>query len=341
VQVKGEAFPDFMQSEAWGYKDLNAALGSWAELKHDTILYVKMPEGAGGGGPPTSEPAPSYVEPNPEAFFRMAYIARAIGEGLEWRIDPAILSAAPSGYADLGVMDALYFMGDLADHLDQLGAAAAQQLAGEEVVESRGALSSCLGFHECFYTATPYNRPQGEIPEVPIVAAVSGAQQSVLEAATGYVDRIYVIVPLEAGLEVAQGGVFSYYEFIQPRDRRLTDDEWRARLDGGDVPARPAWARYFSLEGGSPTEALFFRVGDVYFVTEAGDDLNMRQSPSTQAPILGVIDGASFLTIVDGPEVSGGYTWWKIECEFCSFEGDVGAESGWIVQNPSWLQRSY
>ena len=67
--------------------------------------------------------------------------------------------------------------------------------------------------------------------EVPLVAAVSGAQDSVLEAATGYVDRIYVVVPLEGGLEVAQGGVFSYYEFIQPRDQRLTDDEWRDRTD--------------------------------------------------------------------------------------------------------------
>ena len=33
----GEGYPDFMRSERWQYKDLNTALASWAQLKHDTI----------------------------------------------------------------------------------------------------------------------------------------------------------------------------------------------------------------------------------------------------------------------------------------------------------------
>lgn len=341
VAEKSDAFPEFMRTDAWGLKDLNAALGSWAELKHDTVLYAKMAEGAGGGGPPTSAPAPSYVEPNPEAFYRMAYIARTIGEGIQWRINPAVLDAAPGAFPELGLGDALWAMVALADQLDQLGAAATQQLAGQDVGEARDAITGCLGFHECMYTETPYNRPEGDPPEVPIVAAVSGAQQSVLEAATGYVDRIYVIVPLEGGLEVAQGGVFSYYEFIQPRDQRLTDDEWRDRLDAGEAPPRPGWAERFSLEGGQPAEALFFRVGDTYIVTEAGDRLNMRASASTQAPILGVILKDSYLTIVDGPVESGGRTWWKVNCEWCSFQGDSTDEPGWIVEDSEWLDRSY
>ena len=341
VAEKSEAFPDFMRTEAWGLKDMNAALGSWAELKHDTVLYVKMAEGAGGGGPPTSAPAPSYVEPNPEAFYRMAYIARAIGQGLEWRIDPAVLAAAPPSFPDLGVSDSLYAMASLADQLDELGTAAALQLAGEELGDFGWTLTTCLGFHECTYTETPYNRPEGDPPEVPLVAAVSGAQESVLEAATGYVDRIYVVVPLEGGLEVAQGGVFSYYEFIQPRDQRLTDDEWRDRLDAGGAPPRPAWTEGFSLEGGRPTEALFFRLGDTYIVTEAGDNLNMRGSPSTQAPILGVINSDSYLTFTEGPVVSDGRTWWKVDCAYCSFEGDTAEAQGWIVEDQEWLARSY
>lgn len=341
VAEKDEAFPDFMRTDAWGLKDLNAALGSWAELKHDTVLYAKMAEGAGGGGPPTSDPAPSYVEPNPEAFYRMAYIARTIGEGLEWRINPTVLDAAPPAFPDLSVRDALFWMARLADQLDKLGLAAAHQLAGEDVYEINYEVTGCLGFHECTYTDTPYNRPAGDPPEVPIVSAVSGAENSVLEAATGYVDRIYVIVPLEGGLEVAQGGAFSYYEFIQPRDQRLTDEEWRARLDTGEAPPRPDWVDGFSLEGGTPTEALFFRVGDTYFVTEAGDRYNLRASPSTQAPVLGVIGIDSYLTIIDGPVESDGYTWWKVDCEWCSFRGDSTDEPGWIVENPEWLARSY
>jgi hypothetical protein len=69
LEGKDAAYPEYMQTPAWGYKDLNAALGSWAELKHDTVLYTKMPEMAAGGGPPMSGPAPSLVEPNPAAFL--------------------------------------------------------------------------------------------------------------------------------------------------------------------------------------------------------------------------------------------------------------------------------
>jgi len=341
VAEKGDAFPDFMRTAAWGLKDMNAALGSWAELKHYTVLYAKMAEGAGGGGPPTSEPAPSYVEPNPGAFYRMAYIARAIGEGLEWRIDPSVLDAAPPAWPDLGVRDTLYMMKQLADDLDNLGDAAARLLAGEDTADFRYVLTGCLGFHECEYTETPYNQPPGDPPEVPIVAAVSGSGQSVLEAATGYVDRIYVVVPLEGGLEVAQGGAFSYYELIQPREQRLTDDEWRQRLDEGEAPPRPDWTGGFSLEGGSATDALFFRVGDTYVVAEDVDYYNLRASPGYQAEILGVLGPGSYLTITDGPVVTSGDRWWQVSCEWCSFLDDSQAGGGWILENPDWVVRSY
>jgi hypothetical protein len=49
---------------------------------------------------------------------------------------------------------------------------------------------------------------------------------AILEAATGAVDRIFVLIPgSDAKLQLAQGGVYSYYEFLQPRAGRLTDME--------------------------------------------------------------------------------------------------------------------
>jgi len=52
-----------MQNEAWTDKELNAALGSWAELRHDTILYAK--QSVRDGMPPSSYLRQGYVEPNP------------------------------------------------------------------------------------------------------------------------------------------------------------------------------------------------------------------------------------------------------------------------------------
>jgi len=56
VEPKGVSYPPFMLTNAWRYKDINTMLSSWAELKHDTILYAKMPEGLGGGGPDRHQP---------------------------------------------------------------------------------------------------------------------------------------------------------------------------------------------------------------------------------------------------------------------------------------------
>lgn len=39
TEVKGAGYPSFMRSPAWTDKSLNAALASWAELRHDTVLY--------------------------------------------------------------------------------------------------------------------------------------------------------------------------------------------------------------------------------------------------------------------------------------------------------------
>lgn len=57
--------PYFMLTPQWQKKSLNSALASWAELKHDAILYAKQPMGAecGGGGPPDPITR-GYVEPN-------------------------------------------------------------------------------------------------------------------------------------------------------------------------------------------------------------------------------------------------------------------------------------
>ena len=55
VVSKDSKAPKFMQTALWDKKNMNAALASWAELKHDAILYAKQPMGAecGGGGPPS------------------------------------------------------------------------------------------------------------------------------------------------------------------------------------------------------------------------------------------------------------------------------------------------
>jgi hypothetical protein len=321
-----------MQTSAWSYKDLNAALGSWAELKHDTALYTKMPEMLGGGGPPTSGPAPSYVEPNPEAFYRMAYLAQTLSCGLQERVLGEICWMGDSSNI-LDMRRYINAMGSLGRSFEIFGNIAAKELAGQPLDEDENNLiSQCLGLNECLNIETGYNQPQGEMPKVPIIAAVSGADDEVLEVGVGYVDRIFVAVPLEGQWEIAQGGIFSYYEFTQPRNARLTDDEWRTKLANDEIEL-PGWSSNFVLPGGQPMEVLFFRVGDVFSITEAGDQLNVRDQPSLNGEIVRQLSTDTYVEIIDGPIQADGYTWWKFQLS--------GESSGWAVEDQEWYVRSY
>ncbi|MEN6463276.1 MAG: DUF3160 domain-containing protein, partial [Syntrophomonas sp.] len=68
---------------------------------------------------------------------------------------------------------------------------------------------------------------------------------TVLEEATGYIQSIYAVVPVEGKLRIARGGVYSYYEFPWPANDRLTDDAWRSMLYEGKAPQAPEWTNSF------------------------------------------------------------------------------------------------
>ncbi|MQY63366.1 MAG: DUF3160 domain-containing protein, partial [Calditrichaeota bacterium] len=79
---KGGGYPTFMQNQAWQDKELFTALGSWSELRHDTILYAKQSTTEVTSVPPRASFAPGYVEPNPHLYARLAALTAFIAEGL-------------------------------------------------------------------------------------------------------------------------------------------------------------------------------------------------------------------------------------------------------------------
>ena len=65
----------------------------------------------------------------------------------------------------------------------------------------------------------------------------------VLEEGVGVVFTIYVVVQAEGRIFLAKGGVFSYYEFLQPMSNRLTDEQWQAM----EKPPLPEWTQSFII----------------------------------------------------------------------------------------------
>ncbi len=241
LEAKGAAYPPFMQTQAWARKDIHTALGSWTELKHDTILYAKQVMAEMGGGPPP-EPPHGWVEPNPEAYGRLLALTRMTQEGLESR---GILT--DNTHSNLMRLDSL-----LVFLLD----AAERELAGEALTtEDYHRIKHYGGELEAITLAAAdqdgEGRPFFEDNEgAALVADVATDPNGyVLEEAIGRVFEIYVVVPDgNGGVHLAQGGVFSYYEFPWPMGDRLTNETWREMIEAGETPDRPEWTTRFIVE---------------------------------------------------------------------------------------------
>jgi hypothetical protein len=243
LEAKGAQYPAFMQTQAWTRKDIHTALGSWTELKHDTILYAKQTMAEMGGGGEAPEPPRGWVEPNPEAYARLLALARMTRDGLKSR---NLLSENTS--TNLGRLDDL-----LAFLLD----VAQKELAGQTLSRDDYERIKYYGGELEAMTLAAAD-PQGEgrpffsdDDQAALVADVAtDPNGQVLEEATGRIFEIYVLVPGASKDRplLAKGGVFAYYEFPQPMNDRLTDESWRAKLKASQAPAQPEWTQMFIVK---------------------------------------------------------------------------------------------
>jgi hypothetical protein len=229
----GAAFPEFMRSDAWAAKAHGTGLASYAELKHDTILYTKQAVAEGGDGGKIPERR-NWVEPEPVAFARLAAVAELLRSGLA---DRGLLTEEAAG-----------LLQDLGGLLSFLQRIARDELAGAPISKAdNDRLTAIGGELEALYWRSSDRLREGA-PEIDqdtaVIADIASSSAAVLEVATGRIDRIYVLVPDDQGdFEVAAGGVYTFYEFAAPPGTRLTDEEWRASLDEGTAPDPPAWTR--------------------------------------------------------------------------------------------------
>ena len=227
-----------MQSPAWQDKDLHTFLGSWTELRHDTILYAKQSYTLRATGiMPERELALGYVEPQPEVFARLAALTRQMRVGLDSR-----------GLLNEEYRDKLERMESL---LVSLKTMAEKELRGEALTDQEYDTIRNIGdFLEWLVTFSPQVQEQIESETDKRMAIVADVHTDVntgrvLEEGVGDAFFIYAIVLVEGQTLVAQGGVFSYYEFTQPMSGRLTDEAWQAM---SSKPDRPVWTESFITE---------------------------------------------------------------------------------------------
>ncbi len=243
LEEKEAGYPRYMQSDTWTDKSLVTSLGSWVELKHDTILYAKQSYTVLGLG----DQVVHYVEPYPKVYSRIAATLRMLKEGLQTRGVLYENSSSSTYYSEQIFSNFTLKFDELAKAFDILTELSIKELQNEELSENEMSFIHHLG--KKFQTIVSFNYGATELYQneadkrTALIADVHTDPNSgqVLEVAVGNPFLIYVIVQDHTGsLFLTRGVTFSYYEFLQPYDQRLTDEEWQTILDSSP-PALPLW----------------------------------------------------------------------------------------------------
>lgn len=245
----------FTESPAWGLRALTGAHGSWAELRHDTLLYVKQVYAEMGGGDegPTFRTFPfdrpiHYIEPNRGFFVGAINLLRVLesqellsGEMIDLR--PQIERFEEILTRALEIVDKELRDQPISPEENEFIVSVAEQL----VPIVTGTFASPYSFD-----------PPEEYRRALVADVFTNAEVGrVLEVATGIPYRMHVLLnDGDGGKRIATGYGYSYYEFYGPMDQRMTNEEWREIVyDAGGSPERylPFWAADTALPAGSTT----------------------------------------------------------------------------------------
>ncbi len=250
LMEKGDGYPMFMQSEEWNKKSLEGFLGSYTELKHDTILYSKQAMAEMGGGWEEEVDDRGYVEPEPVVYSRFAVLAEATIDGLK-------------SY-DLLEKNDRQNLEKLAEIARKLVVISEKELKNEvldydeyEYIKEFGGDLEHIWADAVKEDGEEYARSD-EHPGAIVADVATDPNGTVLELGTGQVSRMYVVCPVAGKLQLCSGPVYSFYQFEWPLEDRLTDQQWRVMLgiwpkSGYDFEPdksikQPAWTQSYRVK---------------------------------------------------------------------------------------------
>ncbi|MCD6489096.1 MAG: DUF3160 domain-containing protein [Desulfurococcales archaeon] len=226
VEPPPDYMPPNMKTTAYIDKNLNTFLASWAQLRHDTILYAKQPyavltaliEPRGIG----------WVEPMPKTYAVLYVLTEMSREGLK----------------NMDLLDEVWEerLTKFSELLKNLYNISLKEL-------SRTPISSEEADIIRYYHEQLEEIINGLEKDPRIIADVftDPNTMQVLEVGTGYFNKMVMIYQEPDGsLGIAVGFTMSYYEFYNPINQRLTDEEWQDILEKEHI-SPPEWIQYLVL----------------------------------------------------------------------------------------------
>lgn len=240
----GSSLPSIARTEAWGRRLLNTQLASWAELRHDTILYVKQSYTGGT----SCEFPDAYVEPYPEFFKRIQEYADHALEVIKGLGFPA-----PSGTREHfeNFSQVAGILLDMAEH-QRTGTPHSQEhmdFINEAVTIQLvcGSADADGWYPRLFYGSSTDWQPT--IADVHTQPTDEGGVEvgRVLHVGTGDARLMVTTIETCSGPRAYAGLVSSYYERTEDDWKRLSDPEWETILRD-TPPESPPWAQSLEAE---------------------------------------------------------------------------------------------
>lgn len=226
--------PAFMKTAAWWQEKMNTQLASWAQLRHDNLLYAKQSYTPGNI---CCYPF-VYVEPEPAFYHALSEMAA--------QTSISLTQLLPSSFGYRYLIKA-YWDG-LKGIADTLELVAQKELSGTSLSDAENAFLTrvlytntggmCgeppyLGWYRDLY----YTGEEGFRKTDLVVADVHTCPTDEFGAPVGWVLHVGTgpvnLAVLTAELPDRQrsafiGPVMSYYEHVSTNFKRLTDDEWQS-----------------------------------------------------------------------------------------------------------------
>ena len=241
------SLPYFMQSPQWQKKNLNTALASWAELKHDAILYAKQPMlaecGDGGPEPPVVK---GYVEPNVKFWEK----AIALVTKMDKVLTTYNLQTEKAKAVYERIKEMAEFCRDISKKELNGGKITDEEYNQIEIIGSTVENISLELVSEDNEMLQGWSDVVSTDKKVAVVADVFTASgenvaidnKCVLYEGVGPAYEIYVVVEIDGSLYLTRGAVLSYREFTRLlSDPRMTDEEWQEELKKSPTGGTPSW----------------------------------------------------------------------------------------------------